>query len=132
MGSEDTLAFTQVLLAGGTIVYHPPALVRHYHRRDLTGLRQQMIGYGTGLTAAYTALVLASPRILPELMRLAPKALRDLRRADGPRLAGLPATFPHELLTANRAGMVRGPVAYLRGRRQQRRRQRRQATGGYP
>lgn len=132
MGSEDTLAFTQVLLAGGTIVYHPAALVRHYHRRDLAGLRQQMVGYGTGLTAAYTALLLDNPRTLPALLRLAPRALRDLRRADGPRLAGLPTTFPSELLTANRAGMLRGPAAYLRGRRQQRRRQRQQAKGTLP
>ena len=40
MGSEDTLAFTQVLLSGGTIVYQPTAVTHHYHRRDLEGLRQ--------------------------------------------------------------------------------------------
>lgn len=122
MGSEDTLAFTQVLLAGGTVVYHPGAVVRHFHRRDLAGLRQQMVGYGCGLTAAYTSLVLADPRLLLSLLRLAPRALRDLRNADGPRLAGLSDDFPRELLGANRRGMLRGPVAYLRGRRRDRRR----------
>ncbi|WP_432049864.1 glycosyltransferase [Verrucosispora sp. NA02020] len=121
MGSEDTLALTQVLLTGGTVVYHPAALVRHYHRRDLAGLRQQMVGYGTGLTAAYTSLVLARPGTLLPLARLAPTALRDLRRADGPRLAGIGAGFPRELLGANRRGMIRGPLAYLRARWRDRR-----------
>jgi len=117
MGSEDTLAFTQVLLGGGTIVYHPGALVRHYHRRDLAGLRRQLVGYGTGLTAAYTSLLHREPALLLPLLRLAPTALRDLRRPDGPRLAGLGEDFPRDLLTANRRGMLHGPRAYLRGRR---------------
>ncbi|MEV6802292.1 glycosyltransferase [Micromonospora rifamycinica] len=121
MGSEDTLAFTRVLLAGGTVVYHPAAVVRHYHRRDLAGLRKQLVGYGTGLTAAYTGLVLTDPARLLPLLRLAPTALRDLHRPEGPRLAGVGAEFPPELLAANRRGMLRGPAAYLRGRRRARR-----------
>jgi GT2 family glycosyltransferase len=125
MGSEDTLAFTRVLLAGGTIAYHPGALVRHYHRRDLAGLRKQMIGYGAGLTAAYTSLLLDRPGLLWPLLRLAPTALRDLRRPDGPRLAGLGDGFPRELLGENRRGMLRGPLAYLRGRHRDRRQDRR-------
>ena len=40
MGSEDTLAFTQVLVGGGTIVYQPTAVTHHYHRRDLDGPAQ--------------------------------------------------------------------------------------------
>ncbi|MEN3305800.1 MAG: hypothetical protein V7603_2002 [Micromonosporaceae bacterium] len=117
MGSEDTLAFTQVLRSGGTIVYQPTALVRHYHRRDLDGLYRQMVGYGTGLTAAFTSLVRADPRVLWPLLRLAPTALRDLLGADSLRVAGLGPDFPRDLLKANRRGMLRGPLAYLRGRR---------------
>jgi GT2 family glycosyltransferase len=120
MGSEDTLAFTQVLRAGGTIVYQPSALVRHYHRPDLASLHRQLVGYGTGLTAAYTSLVMADPRVAWPLLRLLPTALRDLLGADSPRVAGLQPDFPRELLRANRAGMFRGPLAYLRGRRQNR------------
>lgn len=116
MGAEDTLAFTQVLLGGGTIVYQPTAVTRHYHRRDYDGLRRQMTGYGVGLTAAYTSLLLRRPRLLWALLRLAPRALRDLRSPDGPRLAGL-HDFPRDLLGANRRGMLAGPRAYLRGRR---------------
>jgi glycosyltransferase involved in cell wall biosynthesis len=117
MGSEDTLAFTQVLLAGGTIVYQPTAVTHHYHRRDLEGLHKQMVGYGAGLTAAYTSLLLKRPALLWPLLRLAPGALRDLTSKDSLRVSTLRADFPRDLLTANRKGMLAGPWAYLKGRR---------------
>jgi glycosyltransferase involved in cell wall biosynthesis len=117
MGSEDTLAFTQVLLGGGTIVYQPTAVTHHYHRRDLEGLRKQMVGYGTGLTAVYTSLLLKRPGLIWDLLKLVPAALRDLTGKDSPRLSTLQEDFPRELLSANRRGMFAGPGAYLRGRR---------------
>jgi glycosyltransferase involved in cell wall biosynthesis len=116
-GSEDTLAFTQVLLGGGTIVYQPSAVTHHYHRRDVDGLRRQMVGYGSGLTAAYTSLLLRRPGLLWPLLRLAPGALRDLTSSASPRVSTLQDNFPRELLKANRRGMIAGPRAYLRGRR---------------
>ncbi|GAA0806232.1 hypothetical protein Sya03_38070 [Spirilliplanes yamanashiensis] len=117
MGSEDTLAFTQVLLGGGTIVYQPTAVTWHYHRRDMAGLHKQMVGYGCGLTAAYTSLLLKKPSLIFKLLALAPTALRDLTGSDSLRVSTLQADFPRELLGANRRGMLRGPRAYLRGRR---------------
>ncbi len=117
MGSEDTLAFTQVLRGGGTVAYAPRALVRHHHRRDLAGLRAQMVGYGTGLTAMYTSLLRAQPGLLLALLALVPTALRDIFGADAHRAADLGVDFPRELVRANRRGMLRGPLAYLRGRR---------------
>jgi glycosyltransferase involved in cell wall biosynthesis len=117
MGSEDTLAFTQVLVTGGTIVYQPSAVTHHYHRRDVAGLHKQMVGYGAGLTAAYTSLLLSRPGLLWPLIKLAPGALRDLTSADSLRVSTLKADFPRELLTANRRGMLAGPRAYLKGRR---------------
>ncbi len=117
MGSEDTLAFMQVLLGGGTIAYQPTAVTWHYHRRDLAGLEKQMVGYGCGLTAAYTSLLLAKPSLIWRLLKLLPTALRDLTGGDSLRVSGLQDDFPRELLGANRRGMLRGPRAYLRGRR---------------
>ncbi|MCW2639812.1 MAG: glycosyl transferase family 2 protein, partial [Dactylosporangium sp.] len=128
MGSEDTLAFTQVLRRGGTIAYQPSAVTWHYHRRDLDGLRRQMVGYGAGLTAAYLSLVLADPKVLVPLIRLVPTALRDLTADDSLRSAGLEADFPRELMGANRRGMLSGPFLYLRGRLRNRRL--RSALGG--
>lgn len=117
MGSEDTLAFTQVLLAGGKIVYQPTAVTHHYHRRDLEGLRKQMVGYGTGLVAAYTSLLMARPGVFWGLLKLVPGALRDLTGKDTARTATIREDFPRDLLAANRRGMLAGPRAYLRGRR---------------
>ena len=117
MGSEDTLAFTQVLVGGGTIVYQPTAVTHHYHRRDLAGLHKQMVGYGAGLTAAYTGLLLQQPRLLWPLLKLVPGALRDLTSKDSLRVSTLREDFPRDLLTANRRGMLAGPRAYLKGRR---------------
>ncbi|MFV2022246.1 glycosyltransferase [Micromonospora sp. LOL_023] len=124
MGSEDTLALMQVLIAGGTVAYQPSALVWHRHRRDLAGLRTQLVGYGTGLTAAYTSLLLRDPRLIRPLLRLAPTALRDTF-GGGDRLAGLRADFPRGLVGANRRGLLTGPVKYLRSRLADRRLRRR-------
>ncbi|WFE27114.1 glycosyltransferase family 2 protein [Solwaraspora sp. WMMD791] len=124
MGSEDTLALMQVLLAGGTVAYQPSALVWHHHRPDLASLRNQLVGYGTGLTAAYTSLLLREPGLIRPLLRLAPTALRDTF-GGGDRLAGLQADFPRELIGANRRGLARGPFAYLRSRLADRRLRRR-------
>jgi GT2 family glycosyltransferase len=115
MGSEDTAAFMRVLYRGGTIVYQPTALVWHYHRPDRAGLERQLVGYGTGLTAAYLSLVMKDPRVLFGLIRLIPTAVRDLFGSASPRTAGLGPDFPTELLGRNRSGMLRGPFAYLRG-----------------
>jgi glycosyltransferase involved in cell wall biosynthesis len=117
MGSEDTLAFTQVLLGGGTIVYQPTAVTHHYHRRDLDGLRKQMVGYGTGLIAAYTSLLVARPGVLWGLLKLVPGALRELTGRNTARTATIRDDFPRDLLAANRRAMLGGPRAYLKGRR---------------
>src|SRR5262249_48942034 len=116
-GAEDTLAFTEVLTRGGAIVYWPRAIVRHHHRRELDGLRDQLYGYGVGLTAYYTALAMRQPSSLFHLARLAPAALRDLLGASGQREGGVGSAFPPELMRIGRVGMLHGPAAYLRGRR---------------
>ena len=116
MGAEDTKAFTDLLCSGGTVVYQPTAVTRHLHRRSVDELRRQMFGYGVGLTAFYTSLVLSRPRCLPELIRLLPTVCRDLFGSQSLRSGELPPTFPSELRRANRRGLLVGPVSYLRAR----------------
>ncbi|WP_018350455.1 glycosyltransferase [Longispora albida] len=128
-GGEDTLAFMKVLRQGGVMVYQPSALIRHYHRRDLAGLATQLRGYGTGLTAVYTSLLLGSPSVLFALVRLVPTAVRDVFGGGSLRVAGLGEDFPAELLKGNLRGMLAGPAAYLRGRRRQRRARRELSRG---
>lgn len=115
-GSEDTKIFTDALLAGGAVAYWPSAVTRHFHRRDLEGLRRQLRGYGSGLTAFYTASVLGRPSTAIGLIRLAPRALRDIYSSDSLRVATLEDDFPRDLLAENRRGMAMGPWLYLLGR----------------
>ena len=115
-GAEDTKIFTDLLRAGGTVAYRPSAVTRHYHRRDLDGLRRQLHGYGSGLTAFYTALALTGPATTAQLVRLAPRALHDLYAPGSLRVATLGDDFPRELLAHNRRGLRAGPWLYLRGR----------------
>ncbi|SHN47572.1 glycosyltransferase [Cryptosporangium aurantiacum] len=116
-GGEDTLVFSRLLHGGAVTLYRPSALVRHVHRPDLDGLRRQMAGYGSGLTAYYAALIRHDPRVVLELVRLVPRALRDLTSKDSVRVSTVREDFPPGLFAANRRGLLVGVWRYLRGRR---------------
>lgn len=120
MAGEDTAALCALLLAGGTVVYQPSAIVRHRHRRDYASLERVMLGYGRGLSAYYASMIVRHPGCLPELVRLSRQALRDQVSRGGGRLGDLDG-FPTELLRLNRKGLLQGafmyPGARLRARR---------------
>ncbi|MFI5915947.1 glycosyltransferase family 2 protein [Dactylosporangium sp. NPDC051541] len=115
-GAEDTQMLTRILLAGGTIVYQPSALVWHSHHRTMAALETVMRGYGTGLTAYYTSLLLDRPGRIVQLARLVPSALRDLAGRDARSLGAGGDTVPRPLTAANRRGLLTGPYRYLRSR----------------
>lgn len=77
-GAEDTAAFSEYLYAGGTLVYHPSALVWHSHRSRMDDLRELRRGYGRGITAFYLSFLLRHPEAVFELARLFPKAIGDI------------------------------------------------------
>ena len=77
-GAEDTAAFSEYLYRGGTLVYHPPAVVWHTHRRGVEQLRALKRGYGRGISAFYLSFLLNHPGALGELLRLFPQAIRDV------------------------------------------------------
>jgi glycosyltransferase involved in cell wall biosynthesis len=114
--SEDTRVFTDLLYSGGTVVYQPTAVTKHFHRRSLEELRRQMFGYSVGLTAFYTSLVINRPRCVPDLLRLLPTLYKDYFGAENLRSAELPNGFPPELLRLKRRGMLVGPPSYLQSR----------------
>jgi hypothetical protein len=121
-GGEDTLMFSQLLLTGHTVVYHPAALTRHFHRREAGDLEKQMFGYGVGLTAFYTALLRWNWRLLLPLIRLAPRGVIDMSGGrSSAATTGLPDEFPPGLLRLKRRGLLLGPVSYVRARRHARR-----------
>jgi GT2 family glycosyltransferase len=132
LGAEDTRAFTEVLLRGGTVVYQPSAITFHFHRAAAAALRRQMFGYGVGLTAFYAGLILERPRRLAELLRLIPLFLRDAFGSASLRSGDLPPGFPSDLRWANRGGLVAGPLRYLLARAIARRQSRRRRTQSRP
>lgn len=120
-GGEDTEMFSRLLVRGGRIVYEPGAFVWHRHHRTKEELEAQFEGYGTGLTASVTALLLRHPALTVEMLRLLPRAARDIvaPSAAGGRAAA--DVVPAEFLRAKRRAMVRGPAGYLRARHRARR-----------
>ncbi len=116
LAGEDAAAFSTLLFLGGTVVWQPTALVSHWHRRGDDELRKLFHGYGRGLGAFYASMIAHHPECLPQLVRLIPRALRDLNSPDGPRLGGVGEDFPEDLLKTRRAGLLQGPAMYVRSR----------------
>ena len=118
-GGEDLNMFMRILLSGHSIVYEPSAIVSHVHRATLEALSRQMRAYGSGCTAALTAIVLDSPRARRELP---PKVIKGIRHmmnlSSGVRDT---PTLPSGLITREVGGLIIGPWLYLKGRRSLRR-----------
>jgi glycosyltransferase involved in cell wall biosynthesis len=115
-GGDDLTAFLKVIIDGGTLVYEPAAIVRHWHRRDYEGMRRQAFGYGMGLGAYLAASVRERPALLGSMLRRSAPALRHLLSAGSVKNAGRDESFPRELIWRERAGIVAGPLAYAVGR----------------
>jgi glycosyltransferase involved in cell wall biosynthesis len=116
LAGEDIAAFSTVLFLGGTVIWQPSALIRHWHRREHEELRKMFHGYGRGLGAFYASMVVRHPQSLTELVRLIPRALRDLNSPDGARLADVGEDFPRDLLETHRIGLLQGPAMYVYAR----------------
>jgi len=80
-----------------------------------------MLGYGRGLSAFYTSMLMHHPDCAPELVQLSRKALTDQFSRRGGRLSQLDDDFPRELLRANRVGLLEGPFMYVGARLRARR-----------
>jgi glycosyltransferase involved in cell wall biosynthesis len=120
---EETRALTLVLLAGDAILHWPSAITWHTHRREMAALVRQIYGFSAGTSAFYASMIRSRPTIAFELLRLAPYALRDIRRgSDSLRSGHLPDDFPADLLKAARRGLIEGGFIYayeaIRNRRQ--------------
>jgi GT2 family glycosyltransferase len=120
-GGDDLAAFFRVVAAGRTLVYSPTAVVKHWNSRDYRSLRRQAYGYGVGLGAYLTKMVIDEPRRLPALSVRAPRGIVYALSRRSPKNASRSEDYPAELKWLERKGMLFGPVAYLRSRRQARR-----------
>ncbi|MCX4764235.1 glycosyltransferase [Streptomyces sp. NBC_01275] len=145
LGGDDLYGFVRLLAQGHRLHYTPQALVWHCHRETWQDLETQAYGYGAGLTAYLTAILVNRPGLLPAFLARLPRGLlyartltasreagRDARRAPGggpesgheSGLGSAPGghderthAWPGRLSRLQRRGMLYGPVGYLRARR---------------
>lgn len=118
-GGEDLNMFMRIVLAGHRLVYEPSAVVSHVHRADLAELTRQMRAYGSGCTAALTAIVMADARARRELpTKVISGVARMLQLSSGVRDN---PTLPPGLIRREAVGFLVGPGLYLKGRRNLRR-----------
>ncbi|WP_432081061.1 glycosyltransferase [Streptomyces sp. WAC 04229] len=134
-GGDDLYGFVRVLAQGQRLRYTPRALVWHHHRETWRDLETQAYGYGAGLTAYLTAILVNRPALLPALLARVPGGLAHARRltavratgegeSAGAEAVGAPGghdsrthPWPRRLARLQRRGMLYGPVGYLRARR---------------
>ncbi|MFE9675828.1 glycosyltransferase [Streptomyces sp. NPDC006259] len=131
-GGDDLYGFVRVLAQGHRLHYTPQALVWHHHRETWQDLETQAYGYGAGLTAYLTAILLDRPALLPAFLARLPRGLAHARSLTAVRDAdaepqgpqGAPGghddrghPWPRRLSRLQRKGMAYGPVGYLRARR---------------
>lgn len=113
-GGEDLAIMMTMVLTGATIRFEPAALVRHSHRRTEREFLRQVLGYGIGLTAMYTSLVVHEPRHIGAMLARVPAGLRLLVRSKQGRSPSTAPGYPRRTLAVQVLGMGYGPVAYLR------------------
>lgn len=112
-GGEDLDVFRRVVLADGVLVYTPDAVVRHQHRETYDALRRQLYGYGVGMGAVLTKILLRGGRPALAVARCIPIGVHMLLAPGSPKNAKVPVDMPRALVRAERLGYVAGPPLYL-------------------
>ncbi len=117
--SEDTLVFYRILLAEGTIVYEPRAMVWHHHRATDAALARQLYNYSKG-HVAYHLRTWSAHRDGRALVRLGVELPGLFLKRAWWRVRGR-SDYPWRLLRAEVAGTLAGPWALWRAIRRARR-----------
>jgi glycosyltransferase involved in cell wall biosynthesis/GT2 family glycosyltransferase len=117
----DVEALLRVLLRGWTVVHDPAAIVHHAHPREYRQLERRVYGYGLGLTGVLTKTLIENPRLIPQLLRKLPHGLAFALFRGSAKHEAKASDFPAELNRLELRGMLRGPLAYARGRREAKR-----------
>lgn len=116
-GGEDIAAFSDVILAGGRLVYEPRALCWHEHRGDERALRAQVRSYGIGLTAVLWRYLTTDRRFSATLVRSVPAIAGLARRRQADRAGD---RLPADLARLELQGRLLGPWRYLMSSRPRR------------
>ncbi len=118
LGGVDSEVLLRTILTGHQIVYEPNALAYHLHRPDYDGLRRQVYAYGAGLVAYYLKTILAERRFALDFARKLPVGIRWMLSPEAHINKHKRHDYPQELTRVERRGMLYGPIAYARSRRQ--------------
>jgi len=113
-GGEDLSLFMKQVLTGGSLAYEPRAVVHHQHRQSEQAFLTQVFGYGVGLTAMFTAMVVRDPRHLARMFRRIPAGYRLLTKPRDERSPSSSASYPRRAYLQHVLGMAYGPLAYAR------------------
>jgi len=112
-GAEDLDAFRRIVLAGHVLVYTPDAVVRHHHRDTYAGLRRQLFGYGVGMAASLTKVLLQGDRASLAVLRCLPHGVKVLLAPGSAKNVKNPPDMPLALIGFELLGYALGPFAYL-------------------
>jgi glycosyltransferase involved in cell wall biosynthesis len=107
--------FARILMQGYRIVYDPTALSWHRHRRTWEELRRALYGYGVGVYAFWTRMLLVEKEwtmVKIAIEWLAHDQLPHLYNS----LLRKPDSVPLDLIVAELTGCLNGPQAYLKSR----------------
>jgi GT2 family glycosyltransferase len=113
-GGEDLALFMKHVLSGGSLAFEPRAVVHHQHRQTEEAFLTQVFGYGVGLTAMFTALIVRDPRHLARMFRRIPAGYRLLTKPRDERSPSSSASYPRRAYARHVLGMAFGPIAYAR------------------
>lgn len=115
-GGDDLDAFFAVIQAGYQLAYEPGAIVWHHHRAEEAGIRRQAFGYGVGLGAYLTKLVLRRPGTAFRLALALPEGLAHIFGKSSVKNRRLADDYPTTLVWRERFGILAGIPLYLLSR----------------
>ena len=118
LGGVDSEALLRTVLSGYPLAYEPSAIVWHTHRPDYPGLRRQVYSYGVGLTAYLLKVIINRPDLIWDFVRRIPRGVAFALKPSSAKNHGKQQDYPRELTWLELRGMIYGPIAYARSRRQ--------------
>lgn len=116
MSGEEFAVFVQLLRRGYQIAYVPGAFMYHHHHREYNVLKQQIYGYGVGLTAYLTKCILDDPSVLLDILLKIPAGLWYVLYPRSAKNRKKGTVYPRELNRLELQGLIYGPLAYMRSR----------------
>lgn len=118
MSGGDTYLFARLLAAGHRIAYEPGAYVFHQHREDWAAVEHAVRGYGTGVSAALTKLLVEDGEL--EAPRAALWLVSQYLRTQARRASGRADSVETRIAWTYLRGAFDGPGAWLGSRARQR------------